>query len=589
MAMPSMVESSAECYQRLAAHLRTHPEAARYPAERLAEDLQIPLELVRAVLASAGHNRIPDPLPQTQSTLIPSVVGTFRKAGSRIERLMHRPMVFLFVVTVAGILVMLGGWRLLPTGSEQQVLRNALSAATAIAVMVFHYLCYFHTGRVRVAFMGAGLLFVLSLIGFGLPTIFAAEENFSRVGGPWRAFLILSIGLLFLCVMYLAVAVVLSVLGGYAQLKRADRQKQNLSRQELLARLFSIEEQLRLNQPSQHRRGIYDFKFVQWVRAHPYATSAAMSVIVGLAQATVLELGGVRSMERTPGVNPPLILALAGLMSFIGMGFMATIAFFTGRFRLALVVAGVYFCTGLLVGMIPIGPNGIDALRDRPVSDWVISVAIPLALAFAAGLGAKIEDRATRDRRLQANDPASLLAEMIDIQRRLNPEAQQLHILVVDVAKSYEMKQGADPLRAEFSFREYQKLVSDTATDAGGRVHSTAGDGAVVAFDTAADAFHAARGIQTRIEAFNRNVNRLETPFRLRIGIHSGVVHGGLDQVQFTQVIDVAAHVQNAAPVGGIAVTEATSERLEGEQLLPLREPIDGHPVLVAMEPTLDL
>jgi class 3 adenylate cyclase len=158
--------------------------------------------------------------------------------------------------------------------------------------------------------------------------------------------------------------------------------------------------------------------------------------------------------------------------------------------------------------------------------------------------------------------------------------------MVVDAARSAEMKSHADSLAIEYSFREYQEWIAQISGSLRGRVHSTAGDGAIVSFPSAPDAFLAARRLQTDLERFNREVNRLPSPFRLRIGLHVGEVAGDLGKVEFAEVIDVAAHVQGASPVGGIAATEEAVAGLAREEFVPLADQVDGHRVYLAMNPT---
>ena len=110
----------------------------------------------------------------------------------------------------------------------------------------------------------------------------------------------------------------------------------------------------------------------------------------------------------------------------------------------------------------------------------------------------------------------------------------------------------------------------------------------MAAFDDAQAAFLAARTIQSRVADFNAHVSRLKDPFRLRIGIHCGEVSGNLDEVEFTAVLDIAAHVEAASQVGGIAVTESVVDQLEGHRFVELPDPIDDQRVFVAMNPTLD-
>ena len=113
-----------------------------------------------------------------------------------------------------------------------------------------------------------------------------------------------------------------------------------------------------------------------------------------------------------------------------------------------------------------------------------------------------------------------------------------------------------------------------------------AGDGAVVAFPDSPRAMGAARRLQTDVGRFNATLNRLPKPFRLRLGLHAGRVAGHLDDVQFTEVIDIAAHVESIAPVGGIAATAAVVTALGEEGFLPLAREVDGQAVSIALVPT---
>ncbi|HTQ08595.1 MAG TPA: adenylate/guanylate cyclase domain-containing protein, partial [Fimbriimonadaceae bacterium] len=187
--------------------------------------------------------------------------------------------------------------------------------------------------------------------------------------------------------------------------------------------------------------------------------------------------------------------------------------------------------------------------------------------------------KAARETNLQRNDQATLLAEMVRIQWKLSNEAASVCVMVVDAAKSSEMKAAADPLTVEYSFREYQEWIENVSAEHGGRVHSTAGDGAVVAFTDCEQALVAARDLQRDVSRFNRTVNRLSMPFRLRIGLHTGEVAGDINKIQFTEVIDIAAHIEKACPIGGIAVTDAVAEKLAADYFRDLEAEIDGHRV----------
>jgi len=174
--------------------------------------------------------------------------------------------------------------------------------------------------------------------------------------------------------------------------------------------------------------------------------------------------------------------------------------------------------------------------------------------------------------KLGLNDPVKerqeLLKQLVDIQDRLRSGEQQITFLSVDIVGSTRMKQIADPLSVEFTFTEYHKFVEAIARRYGGRVHSTAGDGITLAFDSPSQAFGAARNVQTGIIELNTFRNKIGVPIVLRCGVHTGKVVApdatDVTTINFADVIDIAAHLQKVCPPGGIAVSEFAAAALPG-------------------------
>jgi class 3 adenylate cyclase len=174
--------------------------------------------------------------------------------------------------------------------------------------------------------------------------------------------------------------------------------------------------------------------------------------------------------------------------------------------------------------------------------------------------------------RIGLTDPVKerqdLLRQLVDIQDRLRSGEQAITFLSVDIVGSTRMKQMADPLSVEFTFTEYHKFAEMIAKRYGGRLHSTAGDGMTLAFDSPGQAFGAARTIQTGIIELNTFRNKIGVPIVLRCGINTGKVVApdatDVTSINFAEVIDIAAHLQKACPPGGIAVSTASAERLPG-------------------------
>lgn len=152
-----------------------------------------------------------------------------------------------------------------------------------------------------------------------------------------------------------------------------------------------------------------------------------------------------------------------------------------------------------------------------------------------------------------------LLRQLVELQDELRVGERTLTFLSVDVVDSTGIKAECEPLSAEYSFGEYSRYACKIAQQFGGSLHSAAGDGLLFAFDHPQHAFLAAKRIQAGMIEFNAHLNRTKHPFRLRCGIHTGRVvtpiGGDPSSVNYSHVIDVAAHLQKAAPIGGVAVS----------------------------------
>ena len=161
-----------------------------------------------------------------------------------------------------------------------------------------------------------------------------------------------------------------------------------------------------------------------------------------------------------------------------------------------------------------------------------------------------------------------LLRQLVDLQDRLKTGEQSMTFLSVDIVGSTRLKQHADALNVEFTFNEYHGFVEMVTQKYGGHVHSTAGDGVTCVFDHPQQAFAAARNLQVGIIELNTFRNRLGKPLVLRCGIHTGAVVApdakDKTSVNFAHVIDMAAHMQKAAPEGGIAVSQESAIHIPG-------------------------
>lgn len=221
---------------------------------------------------------------------------------------------------------------------------------------------------------------------------------------------------------------------------------------------------------------------------------------------------------------------------------------------------------------------------------------VPIELLLYAAGGAVVGLVAHRTVKKHRNrfglkDPVAerqqLLHQLVEIQDKLKEAEQHLAFLSADIVGSTQLKTQSDPLAVEFTFTEYHKFVDMVVRKHGGTVHSTAGDGVTCAFPQPAQAFAAGKNLQAGLAEFNAFRNRIGSPIRLRVGIHTGTVRtphkDDVRSVNFSEVIDVAAHIQKHCPVGSVAISELAAATVPGGAGAIAQEWIEVQSVRVAV------
>lgn len=575
--------------EALALHLRQHPEAALQPPRELAKQFGLNPDFVADVLSGLGGigGRTQDERRLDSAAL---AKRWFHRARLIFRVLTNRPILFVFVTLVAAIIVSAliasfgdSGYAIVAFGKPL-----LWQATTLIVVGALHLACFYRHAMARYALYG-GLVCWLTIAPVNMIVRWTEIRSYPA-DFVTANLLIVACQSLVLASQYTLMALGAAVLGGLVWFRRRENELANLSRQQMLERLFEIQERLKGIEPSQEDAdSLWKQRLKQGFQKYWPFWCALLGVSFSTLYMVVLFwFGGPAPVD--PKSIPMLAIGMA-VFFLLELVMLCGIGFLSKGLGRAFIGAWIYQAASLVPMMLPIpgfGTNWVIAHYAKPTP--IISLTLfTSAIAVISALGARVDEKVNRERKLGRNEPAALLAEMVRIQWALAPTPTEVCIMVVDAVRSAEMKAQADPLNVEYSFREYQNLIRAISEDNGGHVHSTAGDGAVVAFPDAASAFIAAKRIRTEIDGFNKAVNRLDVPFRLRIGLHKGSVAGKLEQVQFTDVIDIAAHVQMAAPVGGITVTEHVASKLPEERFAPMQDPVDGQKVFLALDPTVDL
>jgi class 3 adenylate cyclase len=150
----------------------------------------------------------------------------------------------------------------------------------------------------------------------------------------------------------------------------------------------------------------------------------------------------------------------------------------------------------------------------------------------------------------------------VDLDARIEREfLRDGSFLDVDVVDSLGMK--SDEFRSErvvVSFERFRAFVARTVAEHGGDVLNCNGDEVMSFFGSADDSVAAGKAIVTGLARFNERENLLDRPFRIRGGIHTGRSAVDLASgVAYSPVLDAAGHLQKAAPVDGLLISEETA------------------------------
>lgn len=275
--------------------------------------------------------------------------------------------------------------------------------------------------------------------------------------------------------------------------------------------------------------------------------------------AAIASVGGLAVVFRSMGLDR------AGLWGFFLVASLALAVYSTALSasrRLAMISGATYGVTLFFAAAVFKAFIGMFT----PAGGAVDTSTFIFGPVIGAGIGALIHQFVSKNGKTwgisqNQDERQALLAQMLDIQAQLRNHEQEISFLSLDMVGSTDIKIGVDPLAVEFTFTEYHAYVAQIVAKHGGRVHSTAGDGVTCAFETAGAAFAAARQIQAGLFELNYHRNKLGKPIRLRAGIHFGKVtsvDGSVENINFSNVIDFAAHLQKACPIGGVVIsTEA--------------------------------
>lgn len=528
----AVTDTSAETLSRAAALLDfVKSSKSRRSAAELASQFDVPLPIVEEILSRNVQKRAVEPKQRSH------------KGAERWQRtfrsITEHPYLTLVAITLLFFIV--------PTLVQERFGRwpSAVRVPLFFSALLLPLVVYWHRRRFQIVFFGAAIE--------GASLGFYASINAPRAKMPEMfhgsagSFILFVSALIFVGGVHCAVGGLCVLLSDLVQLRRERKRAQQVSRHELVTRLFDLEEQLKTVPPAVQPKS-------SWPSRMPFL--ATLAIIGGLGILGGVFAGPFKVARPTPDAIPPAFFLYSVALFVAGIGSTGYVSLAATTWRRALLVmAG--FIAGDTLSLLG---NNLLAGKKIQVEDAVLGISIifafRVALLAAIQLFSFISTELTRARGEGTLTQAEIVGEILQIRQRLATRETEVCVLVVDAANSTKMKEGADPLVAEYSFHQYQVWLSRIVSEFGGRVHINTGDGAIAAFGDVHQALAAAKALQSRLEDFNSGINRLASPFALRIAMHSGKVAADLDKVQFTRVIDVAAHTEKFSPIGGVAFTE---------------------------------
>jgi pSer/pThr/pTyr-binding forkhead associated (FHA) protein len=214
------------------------------------------------------------------------------------------------------------------------------------------------------------------------------------------------------------------------------------------------------------------------------------------------------------------------------------------------------FVNGVSVeGSVAISPGDEIRLADRVLLRLIseLPAALPPPVkepassdATQTSLQVRMEQKILRDREIEQK--YSVTGSFLD----------------VDVVGSYGMKSESNrPEHIIVSFERWRSWVTGIVEEFGGMVLNSNGDELMCFFESTHDCVRSGSAILSRLDAFNADQNELASPFRLRVGAHTGSSLVDRNRgVAYSAVLDVAGHLQKDADVNGLLISEQTLQAL---------------------------
>jgi class 3 adenylate cyclase/tetratricopeptide (TPR) repeat protein len=178
--------------------------------------------------------------------------------------------------------------------------------------------------------------------------------------------------------------------------------------------------------------------------------------------------------------------------------------------------------------------------------------------------------------------PPFLVEKILKSRSIIEGERKLVTVFFADVADFTPMAERLDPEDVHEIMDDCFEILGEEIHGAGGTINQYTGDGVMALFgaplaheDHVRRACHAALMVQKRLKRYGEELaGRYEISFRMRIGLHTGLVVVGaigdnlrLDYTAVGDTTNLAARLGSLAPPGGILVSERVRESAKSDFL----------------------
>jgi adenylate cyclase len=299
----------------------------------------------------------------------------------------------------------------------------------------------------------------------------------------------------------------------------------------------------------------------RWVMAHITAMRIAVVAMVVLWAAW--------SLAELPPLNNPRPVE-SGSAFMVALGIPTTCAFALAAARYLVIAhrrrAGLLIAVAAAWVLLGEAALAVAVTQNWRVSWWMWHVLMVIAFAAIATASARMPS-AERFSDLYLDDVAA--------------GTREVSIFFADLKGFTKFSEHSPPDVVRTMLNTYFEAVLPGIRAAGGRVDRFIGDAVMVTFNVSADQpDHATRAARAALDfqAAARHVaeHHPEWP-RFRAGINTGTASVGVvgdgrqrDYTVLGDTVNVAAHIEALAPVGAVAISEATRQLLTGAAVTSL-------------------